>query len=312
MTRTPLRALATLAAFALVLSPAARADGPDWWLDIGEPGESGQDGRVTLSYQYVLTDGGVDGEGNPTPGVETNTHSLTVGLDWRLAGAWWLHVQLPYVMKRSLGDPGLHDPARLFEPRDGEFLDDGDYHGHFQDWQLGISYTGHWRGWDVRPHAVLTVPSNNYPFFASAAPGQRLTRLRIGADASHRLGASNFHITGGYSYEFVEEVMGQDLDKHHFRGALHWDATPTWSFSVFADGRQGEGIESADLRGQLFTETWYHHDQMLEHNYVFAGLGAAWTFADRWTVSGSAAWPVQNESMHRLRHAWDIALSRSF
>jgi hypothetical protein len=42
----------------------------------------------------------------------------------------------------------------------------------------------------------------------SAATGQRLKRLRLGFDASRRLGRSNFHYSAGYSYELVEEVLG--------------------------------------------------------------------------------------------------------
>lgn len=302
------------AAVLLALAPTtAWADGLVG-LDLDEPsGATGDRTRITIGFQSVHSDGNVDGDGNPRPGVKTDTRNLLLAIDHRFADNWSLHVSLPYILKRSVGDPGLHNTRFLTVPRDANFLDDGDYHGAWQDWQFGVTYHGAWKGLDVRPHAVLTWPSHDYTFFASAAPGRYLRRLQLGADVSRRFGRSNVHWSAGYSYEFVEQVLGRNLDKHHYRLSTHWDVSPTWSLTAFSNARYSNGIEISELAGKVpRSELWYQHDRMAKHNYVLAGVGATWHFRDRWTLSTSSAWPVRADSMHRVRKAWDLQVSRSF
>jgi len=308
------RSISRTAAVLLALAPMiARADDLVG-LDLDDPtGATGDRTRVTVGYQSVHSDGSVDGEGNPGPGVRTDTHNLLLAVDHRFADKWSVHLSLPYILKRSIGLPIAHRTEWLAVPREADFLDDGDYHGTWQDWQLGVTYHGAWKGLDVRPHAVLTWPSHDYTFFASAAPGRYLRKLRVGADVSRRFGRSNVHWSAGYSYEFVEKVIGYDLDKHHYRLSTHWDVAPTWSLNAFANARYSNGIEPSDLAGKVpWSELWFQHDRLLKHNYVLAGVGATWHFRDRWAVSGSFAWPVEADSMHRVRRAWDLQVSRSF
>jgi hypothetical protein len=311
MTRSSLpRAAAVMLALAPGLAGAEGLVG----LDLDEPsGASGDRTRITIGYQTAHSDGNVDSDGEPLPGVKTDTRTLLLAIDHRFADKWSLHVSLPYVVKRSVGDPGVHNTRFLAVPRESDFIDDGDYHGAWQDWQAGVTYHGAWKGLAVRPHAVLTWPSHDYVFFASAAPGRYLRRLRVGADVSRRFGRSNVHWSAGYSYEFVEEVLGRNLDKHHYRLSAHWDVSPTWSLNAFGNARYSNGLDPSELAGKVpWSELWYQHDRMLKQNYALAGVGATWHFRDRWALSASTAWPVRAEGMHRVRQAWDFQVSRSF
>ena len=283
-------------------------------VDLGAPsGFDGGRGRISIGFQSVFTDGSVDGDGNPGPGVRTDTRNLLLALDYQFAERWSLHVSLPYIVKRSLDDPGLHDTRRLREPRDGDFLDDGKWHGSWQDWQMGLTHHAHLGGFSVQPHAVVRWPSHDYTFFASAAPGRYLRSLRVGADVSRRIGRSNLHWSAGYSHEFVEKVLDIDLDKQHYRLSLRWDVAPEWSMDAFVNARYSNGITPAALAGKVpWSELWYQHDRLLQHNYVLGGLGASWRFSQRWAVAGSSAWPLHADSMHRVRNAWEVSLQRSF
>ena len=62
------------------------------------------------------------------------------------------------------------------------FLDDGQYHSAWQDWQLGLTHHAALGTLDIASHAVLTYPSHDYVFFASAPVGQRLKKFRIGVN----------------------------------------------------------------------------------------------------------------------------------
>lgn len=305
---------AVLAPVLALLAPAAALADELTSLHLHDFDQERNRGRITLGFQNVHTDGGLDGAGNPGPGAQTDTYSMMLGLDYRFADRWMAHAAIPFIRKRAVNDPGAHNPDRLIEPRpESRFLDDGRYHGAWQDWQLGVSHHAHLAGFGVRSHAVLTWPSHDYTFFASAAVGQRLKRLRIGADASRRLARSNFHYSLGYSYEFVEKVMGENLDKHHYRLSGRYDFSPEWSAVAFVNARRGNGLEPADFFGQpIVTERWYQHDRLLRHNFTLGGVGATWRFDDRWSASLSTARLIRGDSMHRIRYAHDLQIARDF
>ncbi len=275
-------------------------------------------GWITVGVQMVHTQGSLDDSGSGVPflrTLETDTRSMTLGLNYRLGERWLLHASLPYIRKRAVNDVGMHNPLALAEPRpDSQFLDDGAYHGTWQDWQLGVTWLTQVAGFDIAPHAVLTYPSRDYTFFASAAAGQRLTRLRLGADVSRRLGRSNFHYSAGYSYEFVERVLGNNLDKHHFRLSGHYDFSPQWSMNAFVNRRRGQGGVPSDFFAEAGrgSEIWYQHDRLLRQNHGFAGVGATWRFNETWSIAASTSRMVWGDSMHDVRYAHELRLTRGF
>lgn len=275
-------------------------------------------GRISLGFQAVHSEGSLDGGGAKTPflrNLATDTRSMTLSVDYRLNDRWSLYASLPYIRKRAVRDAGVHNPAALAVPRpDSTFLDNGRYHDTWQDWQLGVNYDTRLVGFDVRPHAVLTYPSHDYTFFASSAAGQRLKRFRLGFDASRRLGRSNFHYLAGYSYEFVEKVLGENLDKHHVRLSGRYDFSPQLSANVFASGRRGQGGVPSDFFREraIGSERWYQHDRLLRQNYGFAGVGATWRFNDTWSVSASTSQMVWGDSIHDIKYAHEVQLTRGF
>jgi hypothetical protein len=285
-------------------------------LDLGSPEPAR--GWITVGFQALRSEGSLDGGGDDVPflrDLTTDTRSLMLSIDYRLNQRWSLHASLPYIRKRSRNDPGAHDPTALAQPRPAsEFIDDGSYHGTWQDWQLGATYHTELRGFDLRPHAVLTYPAQDYVFFASAAAGQRLARLRLGFDASRRLGASNFHYSAGYSYELVERVLGYNLDKHHLRLSGRYDLSPALSASVFINGRRGHGGQPSDFFADRpqGNERWYQHDRLLRQNFGLAGVGATWQFDERWALSGSRSWMVWGDSIHDTDYAYELLVRRGF
>lgn len=275
-------------------------------------------GWISLGLQVVRSEGSLDGGGASLPvlrNLNTDTQSLTIGIDYRVNARWSLHASLPFIRKQAENDVGAHNPAALARPRpESEFLDDGRFHGSWQDWQLGVAFHDQRGRFDLRYHAVLVYPSNDYTFFATAAVGQRLTRFRLGVDASSRVGRSNLHLGGGYSYEIVERVLGQNLDKHHLRLSARYDLSPAWSANLFADGRRGKGGVPSDFFPErpLGTERWYQHDRLLRQNFGFVGTGLTWRPSPDWALAASTSRMVWGDSIHDVKYAYDLQLRRAF
>jgi hypothetical protein len=305
----------------------AHAYTDDWSFESpGDESASGH-GHISIGVQGARTEGVVTGTGiRFSEALTTDVRSMTLGIEYWLGEQWSLHASLPFISKRALNDPGRHRQDRLLVPHpESSFIDDGLYHSAWQDWQLGVAYHVSAGRFDISSHAVLTYPSHDYVFFASAPVGQGLKKLRIGADVSQRIGQSNFHYSVGYSYEFVERIKdipvggiqygNINTDNQYVRISAWYDFSPQLSARVFANRRTGKGLDNNEVnridRAQV-TELWYQHDRLLQYNYAIAGLGSTWDFNEKWSVSASAATMVWVRVNHDMKYAYELQLLRRF
>lgn len=295
----------------------ACADDEFWTFDAPDDKASSGHGQISIGYQIAHTEGLVNQDGDHFfENFATDVRSLNLGVDYWLNERWSVHASLPFIDKRSVNDPRSHRLEVLTVPHpESRYIDDGQYHGTWQDWSLGAEYHTAIGPVEVTPHLYITYPSHDYTFFAAAAVGQNLKKARIGADVSQRLGRSNFHYSLGYSYEFVERVLDVNTNKQHFRLSAWYDFSPQLSARVFANGRKGKGLTNADVNRidrARTSELWYQHDRLLTYDYAIAGIGSTWRFNEQWAVSASAASMVWVRVNYDLKYAYELQLVRSF
>ena len=281
-------------------------------LDEGQAGEQSR-GTIAIGYQMQHTKGLILDNGDIPGTTTTDAHIVFVAVDYMLDDHWEAHVELPFIDKRSSGGPGAHDPSILTVPHpEAEFLDDGNYHGAWQDWVLGVSYHADWGRFRVEPHLVVQIPSHDYSHFANAAIGQNLWRVKLGVDFTHRLQSSNFYYMAGYSYEVWEKVLDTTLNKHHFRASAGYFFSPQITGWVFANARKGQGLNSIEIGSDRTTEVFYQHDRLSEHNFVIAGIGSSYRINDNYSISVTGGRMVWGRNVHDLKYAYDVALFRNF
>ena len=299
---------------ALSVVVPAHAHDDDWSAGAGSPTGRGQ---MSIGFQTAHTASLVDQDGVAYyDDLTTDLQSVTLGIDYRLGERWSVHASVPFIRRRASDPVRNHDQARLDEPHpESAFIDDGRFHGAWQDWTLGATWHGAIGAFDVTPHLFVTWPTHDYVFFASAAVGQNLWKARLGVDVARRIGRSNLHASAGYSHEFVERVLGDDADRQHYRLSAWYDFSPRLTVRGFAHMRKGEGLTNADVRARdpaLTSELWYQHDRLLTYDYAIAGLGSTFRFDDRWSVSASAATMVWVRVNHDMKYAYDLQLTRAF
>lgn len=283
--------------------------------DILREGETGEESRgsITIGYQMQHTKGLILDNGDIRGATTTDAHIMFVAVDYMLNDRWQAHAELPFIRKRSSGGPGAHDPSILAIPHpEAEFLDDGNYHGAWQDWVLGVSYHTNWGRLRVEPHVIAQIPSHDYSHFANAGIGQNLWRVKLGANFTHRLESSNFYYTFGYSYEVWEKVLGTSLDKQHLRGSAGYFFNPQIAGWVFANVRHGQGLNSIEIGNDRTTEIFYQHDRLSEHNFAIAGIGSSYRLNDNYSISLTAGRMLWGRNVHDLKYAYDVALLRNF
>ena len=269
-------------------------------------------GRVYLLIQSLHTGSLITDSGDIPGRTETDTQGVRIGVDYMLNPKWELHASVPYLRKRSNGGPGAHrlDILDVSHP-EADFLDDGLYHSNWQDFELGVSYHGAWRSLQVQPSITLQTPASDYSFFANAATGQHVNRLLLGIDVFHQSLGSNFYWSAGYTYVLQEEVMGVHANKNRFRLEGGYFISPSWSMRVFTNSSIGQGYGSSHFT-ERHSEDWYHHDQTSKHNFAIAGIGASYSPNARYTIGLSVAGMYWGRTVHDLKHAYELSISRSF
>ena len=195
-------------------------------------------------------------------------------------------------------------------------LDDGSYHGTFQDFRFDVRYNLTKRGVVLTPFVGTIVPSHGYTYFAHAAPGRDLKELQVGLLAAKLLDdiAPGLFVQGRYAYGFTEKVF----DISHNRSSMDFEVgyflTPKLRLMGLGVGQRTHGgidltqTGRVDLGPLLFS----HHDQIDRLNFLNLGGGVAYTLTEKMDIFASLLHTVAQRNGHALRYSATIGVSRSF
>ena len=329
MSERPRPSAARLALLALVVLPAAASHAQSAGTGRAaakpaeqslEPGNRGH-GSFTFGYQNTLADGFDASVGADLDFGVVRLQSVFLTLEYYLGERWAFHFSVPYVTAKYRGDfpfcPEVEPPTcvagadyTLTEPQpDSEFLDDGSYHGSWQDYTFGLSYHHVIEDtYFLTPTVLVTIPSHEYTFYAQAAPGKYLERVEFSLELAHQLELSNWYWRGAAGYVFVEETLGQNVDYAKVDLELGYFLSDRFIVKGFAAGKHGHGYSGADNT----SEELYHIIQRTPHNYANLGAGLDWRIDDRYTVSATAQTLIWGEDVFDYKYSIDLRLTRSF
>ena len=245
------------------------------------------DGAVSFTYQRISNTGHRRTNGVTVPRGVSLDMSLYLEAEYAFTKRFSVAAGLPYVFAKYT-DPNPPPPPIPLLPND-----------QCRCWQSGwqdFSFTARYNlvggasgKFALTPSVSLGVPSNNYDFRGEAALGRNLREGRIGIDAGRRLDviSSSLSVQGGYSYAFVEKVMGISTNRSNghvgadylikgklvLRGQVFWQRTH--------GGLRFGSPAPADLLfpGEVNTpDLLYQHDRLMRDNYWHAGGGFAYSF----------------------------------
>lgn len=296
-------------------------------------GQSRGDASLRIEYQYIGT--GDFSFGNEVADYwTTDSHVLLLSGDYAVLDRWTVYAALPYVQKRfnaeseipgfSPGDP--HNPNVdfvNFQPPDLRFIDDGDYHGGFQDLSFGLMYrAADGPAWAVSPYIGFGFPTHNYPFYAKAAIGARLWNLPVGVDITFIPYFSDWYFRGNLAYVFSEQPLDVNVDYWlAYLSAGYW-FKPRFSVNVFASTKYIRGGLvlpwgfTDDPTYQQFedfdNERWYQHDRLLQHRILNLGIGFDYFASEKYQLSGTYFETIWADQTNDVDTAFSIALTRYF
>ena len=249
-------------------------------------------------------------------GGEARSESLMIGLDYGLAERWSLSASIPLIRKRYRG-PAPHRPALLDPPNNtAPFIDDGTYHGGWQDFRLGLHYATQAAGFLLSPYVVAHVPSHSYPHFGQAAIGQNRYKLQFGVGIGRVLETQPFYYRLDLSHTFVQRTLGRDVDHSIVDLSLGWLARDRLALYVFGRKKVGNGVEPTDFAffgpPPFRSEAWYQHDRLFPHEYELVGLGADWAVGRHYSLALSVSRMAGGNYVQRIDSATSLTLTRHF
>lgn len=280
---------------------------------VAEAAEKGRKGHgsVTVSYQYIHTDG-FESEAGFSDIGETDTHTVNFEVDYHVSERWTLSAGIPLITKRYKGNfPHLKS---IFTPEpDTEFIDDGDYHTDFQDLHLGVHYLLTTNPIVIEPYVSTGIPSNDYPFYGNAAVGFSLWRVDVGSAFAYFPPLSDVFYQLDVAYTFEEKTLGTNKDHWRVAAEVGYFFSPRVTGRVFAFLKKGNGLVFPDdfppPRDDNF---WYHHDQMIKHDYAIAGATFDYSLNPRYRLSLSWIEMIGTDNIHKMRDAVNFSVARSF
>jgi hypothetical protein len=261
------------------MTAASDARAQAWVLPRGE-------GTLSFTYQRIDNAGHRRTNGLLVPRGVSLDMSLYLEAEYAITNRLSVTAGLPYVFAKYT-DPNPPPQGIPFLPNDQCRC----WQSGWQDLGLTARYNlvgGASDAFALTPSVSLGVPSHDYSFRGEATLGRNLREERIGIDVGRRLDilSSSISVQGGYSYAFVEKVMG--ISTNRSNGHLDAGYSITRKLQVLGNAfwqRTHGGLRfgsptSADLPfpGDVTPELLYQHDRLLRDNYWHAGGGLAYSF----------------------------------
>lgn len=277
-------------------------------------------GSVVLAWQNVVVHDHVASDGERIDAGDINAESLYLALDYGFTERLALTVSIPYIHKQYRG-PRPHDPDNILPDEDGhhvhaDALDDGRYHGHWQDW--GVDLRWQWRTDPVllAPFISLNVPSHDYTYFAHAAPGTRQKRIEAGLHFARRFTGDwdRGYLVGSYGYSWYERVLDMRLRASRLTVETGYHVTDRFSLRALATWQKGHnGLDFPDdFPLPRNTVLWFNHDRIQRVDYLDGGLGFAYDLGARVRLFGTWLTNIHGEGGHRVHNAVSLGLTTDF
>jgi hypothetical protein len=267
------------------------------------------EGSVTVSVQNTLVKKHYFGL-NPVDRGEIRLQAVVADLSYGITDKLAVGVGLPWIRAKYTGTaphPGLPDLA---------FLDDGKYHSGMQDVRFDVRYNLTRDVVVITPYASVSIPSNDYQYFAHAAVGRQLKEVQFGVFVARLLDPL---LPGVFvQTRFGVGVPEQTLGYRPVHSNLDFEAGyfVNESFRVFALGMgqlTHDGIDIPPPGGGAITNPLFvHHDQIGRENALKFGAGAALTINDRIDIFATAIKTVSARNGHAFAYNVQTGVTLSF
>jgi hypothetical protein len=197
-------------------------------------------------------------------------------------------------------------------------LDDGKYHGTWQDFTVGARYNVLMQPVVVTPLIALRLPSHSYATAFEAAPGRHLTEVQTGIAAGRVFATSGepVFLAAQYTYTFVQKLLGVSTNRSNADFTVGRVLGTMFSVRGFVDWQRTHGGLTSDFvlnfDNKVIDPALYRvHNGLIRDNYWRAGIGAGYALTMKDNLYASIATVLGGTDTH-YGYLYNIGVSRSF
>lgn len=228
------------------------------------------EGTVSVTYQNYDVAGHYDARGRKNNNGGTRSHVAVAEVDYGITDTLGVTVSLPFVASKYTGPPVYFVGG--VETRPGP-LDDGTYHGAFQDLRMEARRL-FWAGTiPIAPFIGATIPTHEYETVGEAVPGRHRRDLQIGANIGVNLDRvlAGAYVHGRYAYATAQRIEGFAFTRSNIDVEV---GVPTGSRFVLR-GLAGWQIRHQGPSVRDLIVDWEHHDRFIAPSYTNLGVGTS-------------------------------------
>jgi hypothetical protein len=302
-----------VAAVPAILALGATPAGAQAWLP--PQGE----GAVSFVYQNMYD------RYHHTPGVgkqdlgPTTSRSVLVDVTYGITDRLAVSFAIPWIAAKYVG-PSPHPLADLSGPRPVFFgatpLDNGKFHGTFQDVRFDVRYNLTTKGLVLTPFIGTSAPTHQYTTLAHAAPGTRQKQLHVGVSAAKMLDriTPGLFVQGRYAFALVERPLDIGHNRSSAGVEIGYFVTPRLRLLALGAGQRTHGGIDMIInpRANLPPEHFLHHDAVTRINFLNLGAGAAFSLNEKIDVYASMIRTVAARNGHLIDRGLSLGMSWSF
>jgi hypothetical protein len=143
------------------------------------------EGTVSILDEYNIARLHAFSDGRTKDRGHIYSDAVFANTDFSVTDRLAFSVGLPYITAKYVGSA----PHLLVrgEPDTIVAVDNGDFHGGFQDFRLNVRYALTQHALKITPLFQATIPSHDYPTLGHAAIGVDETEYRVGVNVGRRL-----------------------------------------------------------------------------------------------------------------------------
>jgi hypothetical protein len=284
------------AALAVALALPSVASAQAWTPGTGE-------GALAITAGDYAFAGHFDSDGGRDPFGGTHARSIAVEIQYGITDRLAVTAGLPFISTRLTGSFPI---GVALGP-----LDDGRYHGDFQDVRLELRFMATARTLALTPFVAANLPSHQYEVVGEAVPGKRTRELILGTNLGRLLGRRAY-VHGRYGYSIVEKVVPEvrTLNRSNLELEAGGSALRRLALRVLVAWQVTHGgLDLEDMRTHPgFFRT---HDRAARTNYFNLGAGATLEAARSLDLYLVFVKTVSGENAHQAR-SWSLGASWQF
>jgi hypothetical protein len=255
------------------------------------------DGSVSLTYQNYDVAGHFDVLGRENNNGGTRSHVLATEVDYGLTDTLGLTVSLPFIASKYTGPPSYFVGPHETHPGP---LDDGKYHGAFQDVRVEVRRL-FWAGpVPIAPFVGASFPTHKYETVGEAVPGRYRRDFQIGASTGFDLDRilTGSYVQGRYSFAAAERVNNFPFT----RSNIDVEGGYTVMSGVVVRALMNRQIRHQGPSLDALSADWEHHDRFIAPSYLNLGGGVSLSVAALTDVYALWVTTVSgNNGAHRAR-----------